>query len=109
MKRSPLRQRSEKRIREDVAFAPIRQAVIARDGNCQLYRFVGLRHRCWGPLVVHHIISRARDKTLALEPDNLITLCFAGHNEVHDNVAESTELGLLKSAPLLSPHIRRIP
>jgi 5-methylcytosine-specific restriction endonuclease McrA len=50
-----------------------------------------------GSLVVHHVISRARAPELALEPSNLVTLCWDHHVAVHANVELATQRGFLKS------------
>lgn len=104
----PLRQRSEKRVKEDAEFAKVRKAVMKRDGHCMAPIDWGLCGGPWDSLSgglwdAHHIVSRARDKTLALEPSNLITLCRRHHDWVHDHPLEAEAFGLLKSAPLLSP------
>ena len=95
----PLKQRSDKRVKEDREYKPIHDAVLQRDGMCCQFP------TNWDPwhsrdLVVHHIVSRARDKTLALEPSNLITLCDRHHRAVHDHPLEAEAIGLLKSAPV---------
>lgn len=90
---------SLKRQKQDRLYKPIHDAVIERDlWSCQAFGWTEVS--CRLPLVVHHVISRARDKTLALEPSNLVTLCWDHHVAVHANVALATERGLLSSAPL---------
>jgi 5-methylcytosine-specific restriction endonuclease McrA len=104
--RTRLRPVSDKRRAQNAAYKPIHDAVIERDVNCQAGQwgnnFVCFwpEVRCGGTLVVHHVISRARAPELALDPSNLITLCWAHHTAVHANVALATERGLLLSAPL---------
>lgn len=96
MKRGgPLKQRSDKRVKEDAAFAKVRAGVVRRDRHCMRPIELGW---CGGGLDVHHVVSRARDKTLALDPDNLITLCRRHHDWCHDHPLEATKLGLLRSA-----------
>lgn len=95
MRRTPLKQVSDKRKAQDIAYAPIRKAVIARDGRCMAPIDWG---RCAGAWEVHHVISRARDRTLVLEPSNLQTLCLSHHQYAHDHPVEATACGLLKSA-----------
>jgi 5-methylcytosine-specific restriction endonuclease McrA len=96
---------SLKRQKQNREFKPIHDAVIERDDGCILepaQRAIGHpgwpELRCGGSLIVHHVISRARAPELALEPSNLVTLCWDHHVAVHANVALATERGLLKSA-----------
>ena len=111
----PMRQRSVKREKQDREYRPIHDAVIERDGGCVAGGSVMWKPvapemwpwwpevRCGGSLIVHHVISRARDKTLALEPSNLVCLCERHHQAVHENPLLATERGLLASAPLEEP------
>ena len=92
----PLAKKSAKRVIEDREFAPIREAAFERDGRCMAPIVWG---RCFGPWTPHHIIPGARDKTLRLVLSNVTTLCIGHHDYVHDHPIESTELGLLQSAP----------
>ena len=92
----PLPRKSAKRVSEDKDFAPIRQACFDRDGRCMAPIEWGI---CEGRWHAHHVVSRARDRTLALVLENLRTLCAKHHQHTHDHVAESTRLGLLASAP----------
>ena len=85
---------------KDRDFEPLRKACFARDDKCMAPLEWG---RCWGPWTAHHVVTRARDKTLTLDLENLRTLCLGHHDYVHDHPAEATALGLLKSASLLSP------
>jgi 5-methylcytosine-specific restriction endonuclease McrA len=91
-----IRQRSEKRIREDREFEPIRKAAFERDGRCMAPLEWG---RCWGPWTPHHIVPGARDKTLRLVLANVTTLCLGHHDYAHDHPLQASEHGLLKSAP----------
>ena len=95
----PLARRSAKRVVEDREFAKVRAEVMERDGHaCRLGGMVGYAfHWCIGPLDPHHVVPVARDKTLRLDPDNLIVLCRKAHDWVHDHPAEAGALGLLKS------------
>lgn len=91
-----MRQRSEKRVKEDAEFAPIRKAAFERDQRCMAPIAWG---KCFGQWTPHHIVPGARDKTLRLVLSNVATLCLGHHDWVHDHPAEATELGLLKSCP----------
>ncbi len=98
----PLKQRSDKRVKEDAAFAKVRRFVMARDRGCQFphtaERLAGWGiDRCAGPLDPHHVVPVARDSTLRLDLNNLAVLCRKAHSWVHDHPAEATELGLLAS------------
>ena len=100
----PLAKRSAKRVIEDREFAKVRAFVMDRDEwSCQTDKAsTGVLHM--GEIDPHHRISRARDSERALDPDNLIALCRRHHDWVHAHPLEAEALGLLKSAPLLSPH-----
>jgi len=100
----PLARKSAKRVIEDRELENVKREVLARDGRlCQFPTPASMVHPAGGcvgsPVDVHHVVTVARDKTLRLEPTNLITLCRRHHSWVHDNVAEATELGLLASSP----------
>lgn len=95
MRRTALKSRSAKRVAADEAYAPIRKAIIARDQRCMAPIAWG---RCEGVWDVHHIVSRARDRTLAHEHSNLTTLCRKHHDYAHLHPLEAAERGLLKSA-----------
>lgn len=111
MNRTRIKPKSAKRIAQDREYKPIHDAVIERDIYCVAGAWIPGRWenerwpevRCGGTLVVHHVISRARAPELALDPSNLITLCWDHHTAVHANVALATERGLLKSAPVGAP------
>jgi 5-methylcytosine-specific restriction endonuclease McrA len=95
VKRTALKPKSAKRIAEDKAFGPIRKAVFERDQRCMAPIDWG---RCEGVWDAHHVVSRARDRTLAHDMENLRTLCRSHHQYVHDNPTEATFAGLLRSA-----------
>jgi 5-methylcytosine-specific restriction endonuclease McrA len=95
----PIRAKSEKRVKEDRAWAKLRLEVLFRDGHCAF--ILDTTHGpCGGPLDVHHIVTRARDRKLALDADNLKVVCRVHHDWVHAHPAEATELGLLASSPV---------
>ena len=93
-----LRPRSPKREREDREFAKVKADVLKRDGwLCAVKTAATLDDYHVTPMDVHHVVPRSRDKSLALEPSNLITLCRRHHDWVHDHPVESAALGLLRS------------
>ena len=105
----PLAKRSAKRVSEDKEFAKVRAEVMERDRYaCQFISELAfhLPHhsfpippRCSSDeLDAHHIVSRARDKTLALDPDNLIVLCRRHHDWCHQHPLEAESIGLLHPA-----------
>lgn len=95
MRRSPLRSRSAKRVKEDREFAPIRGAAFERDGRCMAPIDWGV---CFGPWTPHHIIPAGRDRTQRLVLENVVTLCTGHHAYAHDHPLEATERGLIRSA-----------
>lgn len=95
MKRSPIRQKSAKRVIADREMVSIRKAVFERDQRCMAPIDWG---RCEGVWDAHHVVSRARDRTLALEPSNLKTLCRKHHDRTHADPLNATACGLMKSA-----------
>lgn len=94
-----LKPRSDKRVQQDAAYKPIHDAVIERDGGC----VVGIdwpETPCFGSIVVHHIISRARAPLLALDPDNLLATCVQHHLAIHVYPELATDRGFMASAPV---------
>jgi len=66
----------------------MRQQIISRDGGvCSICGFDT-------SLNVHHIKSHYYFPDLALDPDNLITLCQKHHKEIHNN--KTTKSALVK-------------
>lgn len=60
-----------------------REKILRRDKyQCQICRRYG---RIIEAKVVHHKIELEDDPTLALVDDNLVSLCNACHNKVHDD------------------------
>ena len=97
MKRTAIKPKSAKRIAQDKLYAPIHDAVIERDGGC----VVGIdwpEVECFGRIVVHHVISRARAPLLALDPDNLVSSCVAHHAAIHLDPELATERAFMASA-----------
>jgi len=62
-------------IQQDLA--RLKQNVMARDKYCCQ------KCGCKWDLVVHHIIPVSEDWNMALEKDNLVTLCVDCHNLIH--------------------------
>jgi 5-methylcytosine-specific restriction endonuclease McrA len=101
---------SLKRQKQDRLYKPIHDAVIERDIFCvagewrpghwvdRSGKYDWPELRCGGSLIVHHVISRARAPELALDPSNLVTLCWDHHVAVHANPKLATERGLMASA-----------
>lgn len=95
---------SDKRRAENREFAKVREFVMERDGSaCQFFKgrgtLVGVAPH-GGQLDPHHLVTVARDRTLRLEPTNLLTLCRNHHDWVHDHPIAASAFGLLKSAPV---------
>jgi len=67
--------------------------VITRDRGC-VARTLMPEITCWGRLDPHHILRRSQGGPD--EATNLITLCRAHHSAVHEQVARSITLGLLR-------------
>lgn len=91
----PLKARSDKRVAEDREFDALRKRCFERDGRCMAPINWGL---CEGRWHAHHVVSRARDKTLALVLSNLTTLCSRHHQFAHDHPIEANDCGLIRSA-----------
>lgn len=63
------------------AWRQLRARVLTRDGyRCTVARLLG--GRCSGTLHVHHLLSRRERPELALDEDNLISVCAAHHPQV---------------------------
>lgn len=58
---------------------PLRESVLARDGNACVLARLGAGGTCSGLLHVHHIEPVEERPDLAFEPENLLTSC-AGHH-----------------------------
>jgi 5-methylcytosine-specific restriction endonuclease McrA len=106
MKRTPLRRftplktkttlkRGEpiKRARAKAVPTSLYKQVLARDLGC-VARDTVRQIRCYGRIDPHHVLPRSRGGKDTL--DDLISLCRAHHEWVHDHPAESYELGLLR-------------
>lgn len=91
MKRSPLRPIGKKRklgVPKDVL-----AEVIGRDCGC-VARSIVLETRCWGEIDPHHVLPKGRGgKDTA---DNLICLCRAHHDWVHNHPEASYALNFLR-------------
>lgn len=75
----------------------MRRAVLERDGwTCQARGLEGVG-RCWGPLEVDEVKSRARGGD-PLDVDACQTLCRYHNQWKEDHPAEAIRLGLAKSA-----------
>lgn len=71
----------------------VREEVINRDRGCRADRLV-TEIRCWGPIDPHHVLRRSQGGPDTSE--NLISVCRAHHDWIHQHPARSYELGLLK-------------
>jgi len=82
-----------KRSRSKPVPSSLYQQVLARDLGCKA-RDTVRQIRCFGRIDPHHILPRGRGGADTLE--NLVSLCRAHHDWVHDHPAESYDLGLLR-------------
>jgi 5-methylcytosine-specific restriction endonuclease McrA len=88
-----VRAMSNKRRRQLGELQAARVVVLERDEHmCQMDRFMDGHHH-YGPMHVHHIKRRSQGG--GNEPSNLICLCQAAHDYVHNNPREAALLGLL--------------
>lgn len=69
------------------------QAVLDRDRACRAASLVP-EVRCWGPLDVHEILTRARGGSIT-DPDAALALCRNHHDWVHNHPVVAHERGLL--------------
>jgi len=90
LKRTPFRPKSK---RPRGVPASVRDDVFARDRGCVAVLLVR-EIRCSGSLDPHHVLRRSQGGTDTA--DNLVTLCRAHHDWVHQNPARSFEIGLLR-------------
>lgn len=79
MKRTWMRRRSPKQAAFERAYAPLRAAILERDGHRCRRCGCGPQGPEWCALEVHHVIKRSHAKALRLDADNLITLCRSCH------------------------------
>lgn len=90
----PLRQRSTKRVAEDRQRSIVMRIVRERDRDCRAAARVP-DVRCAGPRDGHEIIPRSRWRAGFLEPSNVLLVCRAHHDWIHDNPIAARDLGLL--------------
>lgn len=86
MKRTPLKNKRKPVPKE------VYQQVLARDMGCMGAQQV--RIPCAGRIDPHHIKRRSQGGLDTL--DNLVSLCRAHHDWVHQHISEAIELGFLK-------------
>ena len=92
MKRTPLKRTGIKRTKAKPVPKDIYQDVLSRDMGC---RGAGvIRIACQGRIDPHHIKRRSQGGEDTI--DNLISLCRAHHDWVHQHPDESYQLGFLK-------------
>lgn len=110
--RRPMRQKSEKQKEIDKEFEAAKRRVLNRDRyECQAFTFFERADPAARELAVdadfpaacdrhneaHHLVSR-RVRALAAVDDNLVTLCDAHHDWIHDeSPAAAVAIGLLES------------
>lgn len=99
-RRTPLRQMSKKRQREQRQRRDFVAATLAARPRCQagpLIRGTDRIHPCyvWSS-DVHEPLTRARGGSI-LDPDNAVAVCRSCHDWIHAHPAEATYLGLLRS------------
>jgi hypothetical protein len=98
---------SNKRRRQLIERAQVRQEVLERDGGCvwllhawegpfrdPKVSLVGAPTRCAGPLDVHEVIPRSAWAGGYLVPSNCVTLCRTHHTWVTDNPSAAHSIGL---------------
>ncbi len=92
-RRTPLRVIGKKVQRDQDQMRAARQALLERSGGrCEGKGFSEL---CTGVGVhAHHVKRRAQGA--GNDPEQMLWLCAACHQRVHDNPAEATAAGLLK-------------
>lgn len=86
------------------AWRRARQQALERDHwLCQDHlarKLAGARIRVPTATVVHHILPREEHPELALELDNLVSLCEACHNQRHPEKGGSEQSRAAKAAPI---------
>lgn len=90
-RRARLRPRSAKRRADAERRAVVYLRALERDRGCLLRALPG--HECLGPLTPHHL--RKASQGGAFEPENIVTLCALGNDEVEDHPAQAIEMGLV--------------
>lgn len=98
MKRGkPLKQRSDRRSAERDAYEAAKFQAWSRDrGQCQAER-KWPEIECKGRLDPHHIASQGQYPELRCAVDNLVVLCRAHHDAIHqDDPLRARQLGLLR-------------
>lgn len=94
MRRTALRKVSAKRTRQRYDYEQAKAAAWLRDGGrCQAN---WPEVSCAGPTDPHHIATQRMYPELRCDPENLVVLCRAHHNAVHENTKTARERGLLR-------------
>ena len=108
MKRTPLRPMSNKRRKQLIERAQVRQEVLERDGGCVFWAqawstdqwlpgdLVGAPVRCQGPMDVHEVVRRSQNSEAWLTPALCVVLCRAHHSFVTEHPEAAHRLGLVK-------------
>lgn len=91
---TPLRKVSRKRAAQRYDYEQAKAAAWLRDGGrCQAdWPEVD----CAGPLDPHHIATQRMYPELRCDPENLLTLCRAHHQAVHEDTKTARRKGLLR-------------
>jgi 5-methylcytosine-specific restriction endonuclease McrA len=93
-RRRPLARKSARRLAQERAEDAVRDEVFRRDGfRCQI-QGRDPEHRCWGPLTKHELRKRSQGGS-PLDPDNCLTVCWAGNVEIEDRPGWAHALGLV--------------
>jgi len=99
-RRTPLRQVSRKRSREQRLRQQMVRDELARRELCEagaVITFAGHDARCYGLATeLHEPLTRARGGSI-LDPENTVAICRSCHDWIHVNPAAATGLGLLRS------------
>jgi len=100
LKRTPLKQVSKKRAKLNRERATFVKSYLSRQPTCEAGRVIetaDVRHRCSITAVdVHEMLTRARGGSIVDEA-NVLALCRACHDWIHDNPKRATELAFLRS------------
>lgn len=94
MKRTRLKPMSAKRVSEVEQRRQVVDTVIRRDGACTARQRVPAVE-CWGPLAGHEPLPRSRGGDY-LDPEQVIALCAAHHQWVHEHPNAARVVGLLQ-------------
>lgn len=100
-RKTALKAVSKKRAKVNRERTKVTKQVLAANPRCQAGQAIrphDTKHKCHGWAVdIHEPLTRARGGSI-VDPSNMVAVCRACHDWIHNNPATATTAGLLVSA-----------